>query len=251
MAALQKQRGGPGRVNSVSSSISCSSDFQLEIPGVSWGQCYRQELVSWSVSPASLITPGPLKYLGASYFVSSWWRDSAMEELWSLPLPVRFSSLPLKVRGNSLILRFVVQYFSKRKPSIFFLNIFFFNISLVFSPLLIYWHVSQSQEKILCMKLYIQYSMSNDVLPSPWSCTAALKFLLRRQQLPTTTLSSVNTGTFKELCQLKKKTTQNNVYCRSSQKYRHFSSACAGEASGLSEPFFWPTLQEFCHFKSL
>lgn len=50
VAALQKQRGGPVRVNSVSSSISCSSDFQSEIPGVGWGQCYRQELVSWSPS---------------------------------------------------------------------------------------------------------------------------------------------------------------------------------------------------------
>lgn len=139
----------------------------------------------------------------------------------------------------------------QKKTKYFFLQHIFFNIYLFFSPLLIYWHVSQSQEKILCMKLYIQYSMSSDVLPSPWSCMAALKFLLRRQQLPTTTLSSVNTGTFKELCQLKKNPTQNNVCCRSSQKYRHFSSARAGEASGLSEPFLWPTLQEFCHFKSL
>lgn len=127
MAAAQKQRGGPDRVNSVSSSISHSSDFQSEIPRVGWGQCYRQELVSWSVSPASLLTPGTLKYLGASYFVSSWWRDSSMEKLWSLMLPKLMSGFhpfPLKVRGNSLILKLVVQYFSKRNPSIFFLHIF-------------------------------------------------------------------------------------------------------------------------------
>lgn len=44
---------------------------------------------SWSpdLPPASLIIPGPLKYLGASSFLSRWWRDSAMEEWWSLPLP--------------------------------------------------------------------------------------------------------------------------------------------------------------------
>ena len=87
ISSLQKQRGGPGRVNSVPSSISRSSDFQSEIPGVGWGQCYRQELVFWSVPPASLITPGPLKHLGASCFVPGWWRDCAMEHLWSLPLP--------------------------------------------------------------------------------------------------------------------------------------------------------------------
>lgn len=44
-AALQNQRGGPRRVNSVSSSISHSSDCQSEIPRVSWGQNYRQQLL--------------------------------------------------------------------------------------------------------------------------------------------------------------------------------------------------------------
>lgn len=77
---------------------------------------------SWSpdLSPASLITPGPLKYLGASSFLSRWWRDSAMEELRSCNCPnVGLSSLSLKVRGNSLILRLAVQYLWKRNHFFF------------------------------------------------------------------------------------------------------------------------------------
>lgn len=53
--------------------------------------------MSWSpdLPPASLITPGPLKYLGASSFLSRWWRDSEMEEWWSLPLPQIMSGFNL------------------------------------------------------------------------------------------------------------------------------------------------------------
>lgn len=50
---------------------------------------------SWSpdLPPASLIMPGPQKYLRASSFLSRWWRDSTMEEWWSLPLPQIMSGL--------------------------------------------------------------------------------------------------------------------------------------------------------------
>lgn len=123
MAALQKQRGGPGRVNSLPSSISHSSDFQSEIPGVSWGQRYRQESLSdmsllphwlpqahWNTSGHLILCPTDRETV--------LWRNYG-------PDYVRFSSLPLKLRGNSLILRFVVLYFNKRNPSVFFLHTFF------------------------------------------------------------------------------------------------------------------------------
>lgn len=123
MAALQKQRGGPGRVNSLPSSISHSSDFQSEIPGVSWGQRYRQESLSdmsllphwlpqahWNTSGHLILCPTDRETV--------LWRNYG-------PDYVRFSSLPLKLRGKSLILRLVVLYFNKRNPSVFFLHTFF------------------------------------------------------------------------------------------------------------------------------
>lgn len=121
VAALQKQRGGPGRVNSVSSSISWSSDLQSEIPGVGWGQCYRQELVSWS--PSRLTEhPRPTEIpWGIFCFIQM------MEGQWNggmkvpaiAPDYVRLPPLPLQVRGKSLILRLVVLYFWKRNHFLF------------------------------------------------------------------------------------------------------------------------------------
>lgn len=91
VAALQRQRGGPGRVNSVSSSISCSSDFQLEIPGVSWGQCYRQQPLSWSALPPHRLpqacwgTPGHLIWCPADG------GTVLTEDSQSLPMPQTMS----------------------------------------------------------------------------------------------------------------------------------------------------------------
>lgn len=143
MAALQKQRGGPGRVNSVSSSISRSSDFQSEIPGVGWGQCYRQD-------PCLTDYPRPTEIPQGILFCIQLMEGQCCGGIMVpdiAPDYVRFSALSLKVRGNSLILRLVVQYFSNRNPSGFPPHIFF-NISLGVLPLLIYWHVSQLEQKL-------------------------------------------------------------------------------------------------------
>lgn len=69
---------------------------------------------SWSpdLPPASLITPGPLKYLEASSVFSRWWRDNVIEEWWSLPLPQIMSGFnPSHSESEGTVLRLVVQYF--------------------------------------------------------------------------------------------------------------------------------------------
>lgn len=141
--SAKKQRGGPGRVNSVSSSISRSSDFQSEIPGVGWGHCYRQEPCLTDYPRPTEIPRGIL--LCIQLMEGQCYGGIMVPDI--APDYVRFSSLPLKVRGNSLILRLVVQYFSNRNPSGFPPHIFS-NISLGVLPLLIYWHVSHLEQKL-------------------------------------------------------------------------------------------------------
>lgn len=125
VAALQKQRGGPGRVNSVSSSISCSSDFQLEIPGVGWGQCYRQELVSWSLSCLTDY-PRPTEIPWGIFFFIQMMEGQCYGGIMVLQLPQCRALIPLTQSQREQLNTEARSTVLVEKKSLFFSSTYFF-----------------------------------------------------------------------------------------------------------------------------